>query len=59
MSIIKPGRNRRKKMIEQILRDLDPSIREEARRVIEEVNPREPLNREKIIEILRKKRILP
>lgn len=59
MSIIKPGKSRKKEMIEQILRDLDPSIREEARRVLEEVDPREPLDREKIIEILRKKRILP
>lgn len=47
MSIIKPGKSRRKNMIEQVLRDLDPGIREEARRILKEADLREPLDREK------------
>ncbi|ADV64624.1 hypothetical protein [Desulfurococcus mucosus] len=40
MAVFKPGKNRRE-IIEELLRDLDPSLREEARRLLESMSPDE------------------
>lgn len=59
MSIFKPTKYPRKKdLIEQALKDLNPSLREQARSLLEELDENTLSNREKVRDFLRKKGLL-
>lgn len=48
----------KKEIIEDVLKDLEPSVREEARRVLEEIKGLEIMDREELKTMLRKRRII-
>ncbi|ADI32099.1 hypothetical protein Shell_0993 [Staphylothermus hellenicus DSM 12710] len=59
MSLFKPGKNiDRRKIIEQILRDLDPGIRDEARRFLSTLRDEDLVDRVKVNSLLKKKGLL-
>ncbi len=59
MALFKPKKPfDRRGMIEDILRDLDPSLREEARRLLENLPQEQLLNKEYVRRFLRKKGLL-
>ncbi len=58
MSIFKPSKRfRKKELIEQALKDLDPALREQARIILEELDETTLANKDKVRDILRKKGI--
>jgi len=48
----------KKEIIEDVLKDLEPSLREEARRVLEKIKGLELMDREELKTMLRKRRII-
>ncbi len=61
MSIIKPDdlyKKRRKELLDNILKDLSPGLRDQARRLLEELDIETLSKREKVLEYLRKKGII-
>ncbi|WP_245521820.1 hypothetical protein [Staphylothermus hellenicus] len=59
LSLFKPGKNiDRRKIIEQILRDLDPGIRDEARRFLSTLRDEDLVDRVKVNSLLKKKGLL-
>lgn len=59
MSLYKPGKDLdRKKIIDQILRDLNPDVREEARRILITLSTSELIDRTRVNRILKKKGLL-
>ncbi len=57
MSLYRDKRSK-KEIIEDVLKDLEPSVREEARRVLEEIKGLEIMDREELKTMLRKRRII-
>ncbi len=57
MSLYKDKRSK-KEIIEDVLKDLEPSVREEARRVLEEIKGLELMDREELKMMLRKRRLI-
>jgi len=56
MSIYKPRKGFDKKnLIDEALKDLDPSLREEARRLLEELDENKLMDREYVKKMLRRK----
>lgn len=59
MSIFKPRREvARRELIENALKDLDPSIREQARRILETLDDKTLSDRNKVREILKKHKLI-
>lgn len=59
MGVSKPGKRLSKReLIESALRDLDPSIREQARRILEELDESSLSNRERVRDHLRKYKLI-
>ncbi|MET1160285.1 MAG: hypothetical protein ABWW65_04935 [Thermoprotei archaeon] len=59
MSIFKPTRFPRKRdLIEEALKDLDPAIREKARELLELLDENTLKNRDKVREFLRKRGLI-
>ncbi|ABN70546.1 hypothetical protein Smar_1456 [Staphylothermus marinus F1] len=59
MSLFKPGKTiDRRKIIEQILKDLDPGIRDEARRFLNTLRDEDLVDRVKVSSLLKKKGLL-
>lgn len=59
MCIFKPRKTvDRKELIENALKDLDPSIREQARRILEELDDKTLASRERIRDILKKRGLI-
>jgi len=48
----------KKEIIEDVLKDLEPNLREEARRILEEIKGLELMDREELKTMLRKRRII-
>ncbi len=57
MSLYRDKRSK-KEIIEDVLKDLEPSVREEARRVLEEIKGLELMDREELKTMLRKRRLI-
>ena len=57
MSLYRDKRSK-KEIIEDVLKDLEPSLREEARRVLEEIKGLELMDREELKTMLRKRKII-
>ena len=59
MSIFKPSKSfRKKEMIEQALKDLDPSLREQARVLLEELDEKTLADKDRVREYLRRRGLL-
>lgn len=59
MSVFKPTKKpARRELIENALRDLDPSVREKAREVLESLDDNSLKNKDKIRELLRRRGLL-
>jgi len=59
MSVYRPSRYPKKReLIEEALKDLNPSIREQARRVLEELDESTLSNRDRVRDYLKKRGIL-
>ncbi|RLG81453.1 MAG: hypothetical protein DRO13_01170 [Thermoprotei archaeon] len=59
MSVYRPSRYPKKReLIEEALKDLNPSIREQARRVLEELDESTLSNRDRVRDFLKKRGIL-
>ncbi len=59
VSIFKPSKHfRKKELIEEALKDLDPSIREQARRILEELDESTLQDKKRIKEYLKRYRII-
>jgi len=52
------GKRSKREIIDDILRDLDPSVRDEARRFLEEIKGLEYMDREELKTMLRKRRFI-
>ena len=52
------GKRSKKEIIEDVLRDLEPNVREEARRFLEEIKGLELMDREELKTMLRKRRLI-
>ena len=57
MSLYRDKRSK-KEIIEDVLKDLEPSVREEARRVLKEIKGLELMDREELKMMLRKRRLI-
>ena len=58
MSITRPGDflgRKKREIIEEITRDLSPGVRDEARRILENLSMEELMDRRRVLEKLRKK----
>ncbi len=59
MSIFKPKKHAKKKdLVEQALRDLDPSLREQARIFLEQLDEETLANRKKLKELLKRRKLI-
>ncbi len=57
MSLYRDKRSK-KEIIEDVLKDLEPNLREEARRILEEIRGLELMDREELKTMLRKRKII-
>ncbi|MCD6488238.1 MAG: hypothetical protein J7K21_03330 [Desulfurococcales archaeon] len=57
MSVTRPSDflKRKREVIEEITRDLSPGVRDEARRILENLSMEELMDRRRVLEKLRKK----